>query len=364
MYENIVDQNKSVFLRSDDRKPIIIAGPCSAESEEQVLQTAHELKEGGKVQIFRSGIWKPRTTPGNFEGVGKKGLAWLRKVKDETGLLTTTEVATPQHVESILRCETCVDIIWIGARTTANPFSVQALADSLEGVNIPVMVKNPLNPDVKLWAGAIERIMKAGITDIAAIHRGFYPFEKSNLRNIPKWEIIFELKSMFPEIPLINDPSHIAGNKEYIREISQKALNLNMDGLMIETHINPKVALSDAEQQLTPGELLNLLESLKYPKTSCDNREFLDILDQFRERIDALDYQLLELLSKRMHIVEQIGEYKLQNEVTIFQLRRWLNIIKTRQEFGQKIGLDEHFVKKLLQLVHRESIRKQTKIID
>lgn len=351
---------KNIFLPNRAKENIIIAGPCSAESETQVLETAHAIKSIGKVDVYRAGIWKPRTNPGTFEGVGRNGLAWLRKVKDQTGLLVAIEVATPEHVDEILKCESCVDIIWIGARTTANPFSVQLIADALIGVEMPVMIKNPLNPDVKLWAGAIERLLKSGIENIAAIHRGFYPFEKSNLRNIPKWELVFELKSMFPEIPIINDPSHIAGKRSLIKDISQKALSLNLDGLMIETHNNPDKALSDSEQQITPEELNQILEELKYPKAQSENKEFLNLLEQYRERIDAIDFQLLELLSGRMKIVEEIGNYKRENDVTIFQLKRWLNIMETRKDFGKKMGLDKSFVIKLLQLVHRESIRKQT----
>ena len=343
---------------------LIIAGPCSAESEYQVLKTAHEISKCDKVKIFRAGIWKPRTEPGNFEGVGEVGLSWLKKVKTETNLFTTTETATPEHVELCLKNKDAVDIIWIGARTTANPFSVQALADVLKGVDIPVMVKNPLNPDIKLWIGAIERLKKAGIKNIAAIHRGFYPFEKISLRNLPKWELAIEIKSIFPDIPVINDPSHISGKREYIFDIAQKALNLNLDGLMIETHITPDKALSDAQQQLTPDALIKLLNQLTYRKSSSDNTDFLNRLDQYRDQIDSIDYQMLELLSKRMGIVENIGTYKLNNNVTIFQLKRWLEMSKTRNEFGESIGLDKHFIKKLLQLVHRESIRQQSLIMN
>ena len=354
---------KQIFKTRNNGKLIIIAGPCSAESENQVIDTAMEIARSNKVNIFRAGIWKPRTKPGNFEGIGEIGLDWLKKVKQITGLLTTTEAATPEHIETILKHRDAVDIIWIGARTTANPFSIQVLADALKGVDIPVMVKNPLNPDIKLWAGAIERFAKAGIKDIAAVHRGFYPFQDTNLRNLPKWELAIEIKSIFPKIPIINDPSHISGNRKYIAEIAQKALNLNFDGLMIETHINPSEALSDSNQQITPETLINLLDNLQIRKASSNNIEFSEILERYREQIDSIDYQLLELLSKRMKIVKDIGEYKLKNNVTIFQLKRWLDIILTRKEFGQSIGLDEQFIKKLLSLVHRESIRKQSEIM-
>lgn len=355
---------KHIFQTRKNGELIIIAGPCSAESEDQVIRTAKEIARCDKVNIFRAGIWKPRTKPGNFEGIGEIGLNWLKKVKESTRLLTTTEAATPEHIEILLKHRDAVDIIWIGARTTANPFSVQALADALKGVDIPVMVKNPLNPDIKLWAGAIERFAKSGIKELAAIHRGFYPFQDTNLRNLPKWELAIEIKSIFPEIPVINDPSHISGKRKYIAEIAQKALNLNFDGLMIETHINPAEALSDSDQQITPDTLIKLLDNLHIRKASSDNSEFLGLLEQYREQIDSIDYQLLELLEKRMNIVKKIGNYKLKNNVTIFQLKRWLDITKTRKEFGQSIGLDEQFIKKLLSLVHRESIRNQSEIMN
>jgi len=353
---------ENLFSLRTNGNALIIAGPCSAETEQQVLETAHEIAKCEKVKLFRAGIWKPRTAPGNFEGVGERGLAWLKKVKEQTKLLTTTEVATPEHVEACLKNEGSVDVLWIGARTIANPFSVQALADALSGVDIPVMIKNPLNPDIKLWAGAIERLKKAGIKNIAAIHRGFSPFEDTSLRNIPKWELAIEIKSIFPEMLVINDPSHISGKREYIFEISQKALDLNLDGLMIETHISPDNAFSDAKQQITPKALLQLLQNLKFRKSSSNNSEFITKLDQYRDQIDSIDYQMLELLSKRMNIVKEIGDYKINNNVTIFQLKRWLDITKTRKEFGETIGLDEQFIKKMLQLMHRESIRQQTEI--
>lgn len=355
---------EQIFQTRKNGKLIIIAGPCSAESENQIMDTAKGIARSDKVKIFRAGIWKPRTKPGNFEGIGEIGLNWLKKVKQITGLLTATEAATPEHIEILLKHRDAIDIIWIGARTTANPFSVQALADALKGVNIPVMIKNPLNPDFKLWAGAVERFAKAGIKDLAAVHRGFYPFQDTNLRNLPKWELAIEIKSIFPEIPIINDPSHISGSRKYIAEIAQKALNLNFDGLMIETHINPPEALSDSMQQITPDALLKLLDNLQIRKTSSNNSEFLSLLEQYREQIDSIDYQLLELLNKRMKIVENIGEYKLKNNVTILQLKRWLDITKTRKEFGQSIGLDEQFIKKILSFLHRESIRKQSEIMN
>ena len=351
---------KNWFKQLQNTKHLLIAGPCSAETEKQVLETAIEINKIEQVKVYRAGIWKPRTRPNNFEGVGNIGLEWLKKVKEQTNLLTTVEVATPEHVELCLKKPESVDILWIGARTTANPFSIQELANSLKGVDIPVMIKNPLNPDLGLWQGAIERFYKVGISKIAAIHRGFYPFEKNKLRNIPKWEIPIELKSIFPELPIINDPSHISGLTCYIEEIAQKALAINMDGLMLETHIEPKKALSDAKQQITPAELKILLTKLIFRNETFKNNALINQLEQFREQIDSIDAQILELFSKRMNIVEQIGYYKNENKISIFQLSRWKNIMKTRTEFGEKLGLNKLFIKKILQLVHKESIRKQT----
>ncbi len=342
-------------------KPVIISGPCSAETEQQLLSTAREIRKINLVSILRAGIWKPRTRPGTFEGVGKIGLQWLQKVKEETGLLTTVEVATPEHIEQCLKHN--IDILWIGARTTSNPFSVQELANTLKGTDISVLVKNPVNPDIDLWIGALERFNKAGIKKLAAIHRGFYPFERTSLRNIPKWEIPIELKSRFHNLPVICDPSHISGTTEYIENIAQKALDLNFDGLMIETHIDPANALSDAKQQLNPRDLKNLLNNLVFRKPTSDNIDFLNNLEQYREQIDSIDTQMLELMAQRMKIVEQIGKYKCENNVTILQLRRWEKIISTRTGFGKKLGLSVDFIKKLLQLVHKESIQKQTEVM-
>ena len=342
-------------------KPVIIAGPCSAESEAQVLSTANEISKNKKVSIFRSGIWKPRTRPKSFEGVGEKGLAWLQKVKKETGLLTATEVATPKHIELCIKNE--IDVLWIGARTCSNPFSVQELANAAEGADLAIFIKNPINPDLELWIGAIERFAAKGIKKIGAIHRGFFPFEKTPFRNIPKWEIFIELKRRFPNLPILNDPSHISGSKKYIKEISQKALDLAADGLMIETHFNPEQALSDKEQQIKPKELSDLLSKLTFRKSDIQSIDFTNQLEQFREQIDSIDLQMLELLSQRMKIVENIGKYKCENDVTILQLRRWEKIISSRMETGKNLGLSEEFILKLLQLVHKESIQKQVEIM-
>lgn len=342
-------------------RPLIISGPCSAESEEQVLATAHEIKKTGRVDVFRAGIWKPRTRPGNFEGVGKEGLKWLQKVKKETGLPVAVEVATPEHIAECLAHD--IDILWIGARTTSNPFSIQALADALKGIDIPVLVKNPINPDIELWIGALERFNKAGIKKLAAIHRGFFPFEKTFLRNIPKWEVPIELKRRYPNLPIICDPSHITGDSKYLESITQKALDLSVDGIMIESHINPKTALSDADQQITPTELNSLLKSLTFRADSSDDVDFTNKLEQYREEIDSIDTQLVELLAKRMDVVENIGSYKQKKNVTIFQLCRWERIIKTRKELAEKLGLSGDFIVKLLQLVHKESILRQEGIM-
>ncbi len=357
-----LEQN-TIFPYFNKENIILIAGPCSAESRKQVLDTAMAINHFQNVNIYRAGIWKPRTSPNSFEGVGEIGLKWMKEVKQKTNLLTSTEVAVPEHIEACLRNKGSIDILWIGARTTANPFSVQSLADALESVDIPVIIKNPVNPDIGLWIGAVERLMKAGIKQLALLHRGFSPFEKTYLRNIPKWELAIEIKSRFPELPIINDPSHISGNKQYIHDIAQKSLNLNFNGLMIETHINPKEALSDAEQQLTPKELGGLLKVLKYRKTTSESEEFLGLLEQYREQIDSIDFQLLELLAKRMKIIDDIGKYKSKHNVTAFQLRRWLNIMKTRIEFGKSLQLNDDFVKKMLRLVHKESISKQVNIM-
>ncbi len=343
-------------------EPLIIAGPCSAESEEQVMNTAKEIADLGNIKVFRSGIWKPRTRPGNFEGVGEKGLKWLQEVKKETGMLTAVEVANHEHAQLAIKYN--IDILWIGARTTSNPFSVQELADYLKGYDKPILVKNPINPDVNLWVGALERFHKADIKKLAAVHRGFYPFEATSLRNIPKWEVAIELKSICHDLPIICDPSHIAGNREYIQEISQKALDLNMDGLMIETHYNPKVALSDMNQQITPQQLGKLLNVLVFRQKTTKDADFASILETLRSQIDSIDQQMLELLSQRMNIVEEIGKYKSKNEVTILQLRRWEKIVSTRIKLGKKLGLTEDFVKKLLQLVHKESIQRQTEVMN
>lgn len=341
--------------------PIVISGPCSAESEEQLLATAKELKKVEQVSIFRAGVWKPRTRPNSFEGMGTDALNWLNQVKLETGLLTMVEVASPKHVEMCLRHN--VDILWVGARTTSNPFSVQEVASALQGMNVPVMVKNAINPDINLWIGALERINKAGITKLAAIHRGFYPFEKTFLRNIPKWEIPIELKSRFHNLPIICDPSHIAGTRKYVAEMAQKAMDLNMDGLMIESHFCPDQALSDAEQQLTPAELDQLLRGLVCRLHSIDESE-IDQLEKFRNQIDSVDSQLIELLAQRMRIVDEIGEYKHEKNMTILQLQRWEKVREKGIDLGKSLGLSEKFITQLLRMIHKEAILRQNEVMN
>lgn len=342
--------------------PLVISGPCGAETEEQVMETARALAATGKVSIFRAGIWKPRTRPNSFEGVGSVGLQWLKRVKKETGLLTTVEVANAGHVEEALKAG--VDILWIGARTTVNPFTVQEIADALQGTNVPVMVKNPVNPDLQLWIGALERINNAGITKLIAIHRGFSSFEKTRYRNAPQWEIPIALKSEFPELPVVCDPSHICGRTDIIRETAQKALDLDMAGLMIESHPDPAAALSDAKQQVTPQDLVALLSSLVVRKVSSQNQDFANQLEALRASIDDIDEEILMHLTKRMDLIGQIGEYKRNNGVTILQLERWLEILHTRTASGVLKGLDEEFIRKVCQLLHEESIRLQTEVMN
>ncbi|PTS93215.1 3-deoxy-7-phosphoheptulonate synthase [Pedobacter sp. HMWF019] len=343
-------------------EPLIISGPCSAETEEQLLSTAHLLAATGKVSVLRAGIWKPRTRPGEFEGIGSIGLEWLNKAKEQTGLPTAVEVATAKHVEEALAAG--VDILWVGARSTANPFTVQEIADALKGVDIPVLVKNPVNPDLSLWVGALERINNAGITKLGAIHRGFSSFEKSSFRNEPMWELAIQLKTLCPGLPIINDPSHICGNRELIPYIAQKALDLDMQGLMIESHIDPSVAWTDAKQQVTPAALAELAERFSLRKPESKNEEFTDKLADLRKQIDKIDDLMIQKLGERMAIVEKIGQYKRDNNVTILQVNRWDEIMQKRSAFAKALNLDLNFTERFLELVHGESIRKQTEIMN
>lgn len=347
---------------SQNNRPLLISGPCSAETESQTITTCKQLAATGKVHALRAGIWKPRTRPGQFEGVGEVGLEWMVNAKKETGLPITTEVATAAHVEACLKAG--VDILWIGARTTVNPFSVQEIADSLKGVDIPVMVKNPVNPDLELWIGALERLNKAGITKMAAIHRGFSSFDKGPFRNAPMWELPIELKTRIPELDIICDPSHITGARDLISFVSQKALDLDMVGLMIESHITPDAAWSDAKQQVTPQNLSRILDGLIVRTTSSDNKQFKDTLTALREKIDQLDDDIMHKLSDRMKISEKIGQYKKENGVTILQVNRWEEIIHTRVAMGLAMGISEDFSKDFLKLIHQESIQIQTRVMN
>ena len=343
-------------------EPLIISGPCSAETEDQLLSTAHLLAATGKVSVLRAGIWKPRTRPGEFEGIGSIGLEWLKRAKEETGLPTAVEVATAKHAEEALAAG--VDILWIGARSTANPFTVQEIADALRGVDIPVLVKNPINPDLALWIGALERINGAGITKLGAIHRGFSSYEKTSFRNEPMWDIAIQLKTVAPELPIINDPSHICGNRELLPYISQKALDLDMQGLMIESHIDPSVAWTDAKQQVTPAALAELVDRLALRKADSDNPVFDDQLATLRKEIDRLDDVIIQKVGERMKIVEKIGEFKRDNNVTILQVSRWDEIVQKRTAVANALKLDKDFSIKFLELIHNESIRKQNEIMN
>ena len=341
-------------------KPVIIAGPCSAETEEQLLNTAIPLAKMG-IKIFRAGIWKPRTRPNAFEGVGAVGLKWMQTVKKETGMMVATEVANVKHVYEALKSG--VDIIWIGARTSANPFAVQDIADSLQGVNIPVMIKNPVNPDVDLWIGAIERINNAGIKQLAAIHRGFSSYDKTLYRTVPQWQLPIELRRRIPELPIITDPSHICGNREFLFDISQKAMDLNFDGLIIETHCNPDKALSDANQQVTPDGLKKIIDRLVYRDPDV-NEELMLTLAELRDQIDKLDDRIINLLEDRMGVSEKIGSYKKDNNITILQTKRWDDMLKTRLNLGNRKGLSEEFIIKLFRSIHQESINHQTSVMN
>ena len=339
------------------QKPFVISGPCGAESREQVLDTARQLATKG-VHLLRAGLWKPRTRPDSFEGVGDAGLAWLAEAKAETGLPVAIEVAKPFHIESALKAG--IDVLWLGARTTVNPFLVQELAEALKGVKVPVMIKNPVNPDLALWIGAIERIMKAGITNIAAIHRGFSSYENGTYRNKPNWEIPIELRRQLPGLPLICDPSHICGNTFMLLYIAQFALDLQYDGLMIESHNNPSVALSDKNQQLTPDELGNLLAQLIVRKPSSDNALAISRLEDLRDQIDELDDQIVRLLADRMRVARLIGEYKFHHEIAVLQPERWEEVIRTRTAIGLDNKLNKEFILKLYNIIHEESIFQQT----
>ena len=341
--------------------PLVIAGPCSAETEKQVLDIAHDLKDSD-VSFFRSGIWKPRTRPGNFEGVGAIGLKWLERVQEETGLKTAIEVANRTHVE--LALEHNVDLLWIGARSTVSPFIVQEIADALAGTEKVVLIKNPVNPDLSLWLGAVERLHKADIKNIGVIHRGFSTYEKTKYRNIPEWQLAIELQTRFPDLPLINDPSHITGKRNMVFDVAQTALDLNFDGLMIETHCDPESAWSDAAQQVTPANLIQMMKDLKIRKETDEESEYNSQLSNFRAQIDILDNQLIETLGKRMQVADGIGQLKKQRNVAVLQTNRWNAILGKMILEGETKGLSEEFVLRLFKAIHQESINHQEKIIN
>ncbi len=345
--------------RKYPNKPFLIAGPCSAETEEQVMETARQLA-GQEIELFRAGIWKPRTRPNSFEGVGTPGLKWLKRVKQETGMKVTTEVANTQHVFLALKHN--IDVLWLGARTTVNPFSVQEIADAVEGVDIPVLIKNPINPDLKLWMGAIERIYKAGITKIALIHRGFSVYGKSPFRNIPRWQIPIELKKEFPDLMLLCDNSHICGRRDTLQAVAQKALDLNYDGLMTEIHIDPDNAWSDAAQQITPTQYQQLFSELILRKEG--NGQVQNDLVDLRSQIDVLDDEILNLLGRRMQVAESIGRYKKENGISILQAKRWAELLEAAKEKAKVHGLGGNFIEAFLKAIHEESIDHQNKVMN
>jgi len=344
-------------LPSDNERPFVIAGPCSAETEEQVMTTARQLAEKG-CHMFRAGVWKPRTKPGGFEGNGEKALPWMKQVKEETGMLTATEVATPEHVELCLKYG--IDILWVGARTTANPFAVQALADSLKGVDVPVFVKNPVNPDLELWIGALQRINGAGIKRMAAIHRGFSSYDKKIYRNLPMWQIPIELKRRIPNIPMVCDPSHIGGRRDLIAPLCQQAMDLGMDGLIVESHCNPDQAWSDASQQVTP-DILDYILSILVIRAETQTTENITAL---RKQIDEIDNNIIEVLAKRMRISREIGQYKKEHGMTILQTARYTEILEKRGAQGSLMGIDPECIKKIFEAIHEESVNQQMKVLN
>jgi len=359
--EQTLEQTKTI---SDvwNKRPLIISGPCSAETEEQVLATATRLAATGKVDMLRAGIWKPRTRPGSFEGVGTKGLPWMQKAKEMTGLPVTVEVATGKQVEDALHFG--VDVLWIGARTTVNPFSVQDVADALKGSDVPVLIKNPINPDLELWIGAVERVAKAGIKNIGLIHRGFSSYGNTEYRNAPMWHLAIEMKRRNPGIMLINDPSHICGNRHMLQDVAQKAIDLDFDGLIIESHIDPDKAWSDAKQQITPEQLGELIGKIIWRKEDIANEDYHTALEALRQQINHLDDELMQILGQRIKVAEKIGQYKKDNNITILQTNRWNSILERAFAKGEKLGLSQEFITKYFDAVHMESINHQNKIFN
>ena len=354
--------HQSAVQAAWNKRPLIISGPCSAETEEQVIETAERLAKTGKVDMLRAGIWKPRTKPGMFEGIGAKGLPWLQKAKKLTGLPTTVEVATGKQVEDALTFD--VDVLWIGARTTVNPFSVQEVADALRGVDVPVLIKNPINPDLELWQGAVERVARAGIKQIGLIHRGFSSYGNTEFRNAPMWHLAIEMKRRMPGMPIINDPSHICGRRDILQATAQKAIDLDFDGLMIESHIDPDNAWSDAKQQITPERLAEMLSAISWRKEDVSSESYHAALDKLREQINHIDDELMQLISQRMSIAEKIGEYKRNNNVTILQSTRWNEVLDKALMKAGKVGLSEEFITRYMDAIHMESINRQNKIMN
>jgi chorismate mutase len=344
------------------KRPLIISGPCSAETEEQVIQTATRLAATGKVDILRAGIWKPRTRPGSFEGIGTKGLPWLQQAKKESGLPVAVEVATAKQVEDALHFG--VDVLWIGARTTVNPFSVQDVADALKGADVPVLIKNPINPDLELWIGAVERVANAGIKNIGLIHRGFSSYGNTEYRNAPMWHLAIEMKRRNPGMLLINDPSHICGRRDILMDVAQKAIDLDFDGLIIESHIDPDNAWSDAKQQVTPERLGEMISSIVWRTEEIDSEELHAMMEKMRQQINQLDDELLQLIGQRMKVADKIGQYKKDNNITILQTNRWNAILERAYERGEKLGLSQEFITKYFDAVHMESINHQNKIMN
>ncbi len=344
-------------LPSDQKRPFVIAGPCSAETEEQVMKTAKQLAQKG-CHMFRAGVWKPRTKPGGFEGHGEPALQWLKQVREETGMLVTTEVATPAHVELAMKYG--IDIMWVGARTSANPFAMQALADALRGIDIPVFVKNPVNPDLELWIGALERLNGAGIKKLGAIHRGFTSYDKTIYRNLPMWQIPIELRRRIPDLAIICDPSHIGGRRDLIAPLCQQAMDLGADGLIIESHCDPDKAWSDAKQQVTPDVLDYILSLL----VIRDDTVTTEGISQLRKQIDELDNQVMDVLAKRMRVCREIGQYKKEHNITVLQAQRYNEILDKRGAQGTLCGMDSEFIKKIYEAIHEESVRQQIEIIN
>lgn len=359
--EQAIELKKSI-LDVWNKRPLIISGPCSAETEEQVLATAQGLAATGKVDVLRAGIWKPRTRPGQFEGIGVKGLPWMAKAKELTGLPITVEVATAKQVEDALNFD--VDVLWIGARTTVNPFSVQEIADALRGVDVPVLIKNPINPDLELWTGAVERVAKAGIKNIGLIHRGFSSYGNTEYRNAPMWHLAIEMKRRNPDMMLICDPSHICGRRDILQEVAQTSIDLDYDGLIIESHVNPDEAWSDAKQQITPTVLGEMLSNIIWRREDAPSAEYHANLEKLRQQINQLDDELMQILSQRMKVAEKIGLYKKENNITILQTNRWNEILEKATAKGDKIGLSKEFITRYFDAVHMESINHQNKIMN